>query len=1058
VTNQATCGQCGAELPPEGGVCSRCALRMGLEAAAVVAHGEAALDDLPMDPEELIIADTYRVLDVLGRGAMGVVYRARQRNLDRLVAVKMLTAGLFAEPAVRQRFATEARAAASLNHPNIVTLHDWGEHGGCPYFSMELLPGGSLADLVRPGPIAPLRAAEIIAIAARAIHYAHQRNIVHRDLKPANILLDAEGLPKVADFGLAKALDQNEALTLSGQILGTPGYMAPEQAAGASDQAGGAGDIYGLGAVLYHLLTGRPPFQGASVWETLQQVNDSEPAPPRSVNPAVPEDLEVIVLKSLQKRPADRYTTAAELADDLGRWQRGEPIHARRASSLQRLDKWSRRNPALAGSLLLLAASLLVGSVVSLWFGFAAAQSSREASAARAKAESARRREERARQNTEGLWYAANMGLAQQAWDLGDYARLTNILAETAASSDRGFEWYYWHRLAHASLHTLTGHEQPVASVAFSPDGGRIVTGGLDGTVRIWSTATGTNQTILRASDRPIRCVAASSTNDWIAAAGDDGVAQVWEMDGARLRTRVLVPGETVTTMAFSPGADLLYTAGSDQVATAWALPSGERACRFEGHSSRIVSLAVSADGRRLATASWDGTVRVWDAGTGTVIVRYADLRSSPASLIFSPDGTRVLAGLENGSVRICNLSNRTESVTIAPHREPVTCLTAVPKQSCYVSASWDGTAKAWDPEGGPLGYKLVGHSSGLYAIAASPDGTRLATAGMDGTCKVWAASGRNESLSLVPSSPPGWVNAVCMLPDGRQVITGTQDGVVRLWNVAGAEVARILWGPRMGPEHREISALGLSRDGTRLVIGHGNVAGIVIDIATGLVLHEFTGALGGFGALSLSPNGNRFATGGRDRTATVWDLAKRERALVLRGHQDTVTEAVFSPDGLHIATCSTDGSARLWNAVDGSEVGRLEPQERQHLLSVAFSPDGRFLAAGGSGRTVTVWDIPSGKVHRQFRGHAREVMQVLFSPDSTSLLTCAGDSTARLWNLAIGREVMLFKGHVSGVKSVAFSADGRRIVTGSWDGTAKVWEAASTEQAASWPQPVGAR
>jgi serine/threonine-protein kinase len=299
----------------------------------------------------------YEVEAVLGRGGMGVVYQARHLRLGRAVALKMLLAGPYAGPKEAQRFQREAEAVARLGHPHIVQVYDVGDLDGRPYFTMELLEGGSLAAKVAGAPQPAGWAASPVATLAGAVHSAHQRGIVHRDLKPANVLLTAEGVPKVTDFGLARRLEDEAGLMLSGVLVGTPSYMAPEQARGDKSAVGPATDVYALGAILYELLTGRPPFRAETATATLQQVVADEPVPPGRLNPAVPRDLQTICLKCLHKEPERRYASAQALADDLRCFERREPITARPAGSLERAAKWARRRPAAAA---LLAAALLM--------------------------------------------------------------------------------------------------------------------------------------------------------------------------------------------------------------------------------------------------------------------------------------------------------------------------------------------------------------------------------------------------------------------------------------------------------------------------------------------------------------------------------------------------------------------------------------------------------------------------------------------------------------------------------------------------------------------------
>jgi len=280
----------------------------------------------------------YELLEVLGRGGMGVVYKARQLGLNRVVALKMILAGANASPQDLSRLRAEAEAVAQLAHPNIVQIYEIGEQGGCPFLALEYVSDGSLAQHLDGTPLSPKQAAETVLALARAVHHAHEKGIVHRDLKPANVLL-ADGVPKIADFGLAKRADSNQAHTLTGTILGSPSYMAPEQAAGQTDKIGPATDVYALGVILYEMLTGRPPFKGSTLLETIDQVREHDPVPPRYLLPKTPRDLETICLKCLEKSPQRRYASAAALADDLRSFLHGEPINAQ---SLTLLDQVAR--------------------------------------------------------------------------------------------------------------------------------------------------------------------------------------------------------------------------------------------------------------------------------------------------------------------------------------------------------------------------------------------------------------------------------------------------------------------------------------------------------------------------------------------------------------------------------------------------------------------------------------------------------------------------------------------------------------------------------------------
>src|SRR6188474_2884310 len=372
------CPKCGWEIPadaPEGG-CPGCLLESGLRLLDEEAVVQQARDGPGHSDEPARVATKserlaemlgelgdYELLDEVGRGGQGVVFRARQKSLNRTVALKVISLGQWASKAHLKRFRREAEAAASLDHPGIVPIYEVGERDGSCYFSMKFVEGGQLDEVVRQAPMSVRQAAELIAKVARTVHYAHEHGILHRDIKPGNILLDAKGEPHLTDFGLARLVESESSVTQTLDVLGTPSYMAPEQAVGNNAAVSSATDVYGLGAVFYQLLTGQPPFAGGATYETIKLLLDTEPKQPRLFNPKIDRDLSTICLKCLDKDPQRRYPSALALAEDLERWLKHEPIQARRTGVFARGKKWVQRNPARALS----AASLVALAVTTGW-------------------------------------------------------------------------------------------------------------------------------------------------------------------------------------------------------------------------------------------------------------------------------------------------------------------------------------------------------------------------------------------------------------------------------------------------------------------------------------------------------------------------------------------------------------------------------------------------------------------------------------------------------------------------------------------------------------------
>src|SRR5437762_1865978 len=353
ITTGKFCRKCGAAIPPNSPQhsCGACLLETGLGPDQPVAGGGDPGRPMPL----LMDFGDYELLEQIGRGGQGVVFRARQKSLNRIVALKVIGLGNWATKAHLKRFRLEAEAAARLEHPGIVPIHDVGERDGSCYFSMKFVEGGQLDEVVRRTPISTRQAAELIAKVARTVHYAHEHGILHRDIKPGNILLDTNGEPHLTDFGLARLVEPESTVTRTLEVLGTPSYMAPEQATGNNAAVSSVTDVYGLGAVLYQLLTGQPPFAGGATYETIKLLLDTEPRLPRLLNPKIDRDLSTICLKCLEKDPKRRYASALALAEDLERWLRHEPIQARHTGVFARAGKWVRRNPTSA----LLSAALM---------------------------------------------------------------------------------------------------------------------------------------------------------------------------------------------------------------------------------------------------------------------------------------------------------------------------------------------------------------------------------------------------------------------------------------------------------------------------------------------------------------------------------------------------------------------------------------------------------------------------------------------------------------------------------------------------------------------------
>jgi len=607
--------------------------------------------------EALTTMGRFELVERLGMGGFGTVWKARDKELDRTVAIKIPRQGEMTAEEM-EKFFREARAAAQLRHPNIVNVHEVGRDGDSVYIVSTFVRGVTLGDWLTGQQLTNREAAELCNKIAEALHHAHEQGVIHRDLKPANIMMDLDGQPHLMDFGLARREIGEVTMTIEGQVLGTPSYMSPEQAQGESHAADRRSDVYSLGVILFQLLTGELPFRGNARMLMYQVIREEAPSP-RKLNSNVPKDLETITLKCLEKELGKRYQTAQELADELGRFLTGEPIHARPIGPFSRGWRWCKRKPMVAGLAAAVVFLLVAGTAISSYFAIAAtieanraiserlradknAENERLARAvaqeatARAEmsavaAQDEAKRAQAAQLRAERLVYAADMNLAQSNWEGEDGStrevlRLLERHRPGPGEEDlRGWEWFYQWRLCHNDLRTLKGHSSTVESVVFSPDGTRLASASSDGTVKLWDPQSGTELRTLKGHSDRVRSVAFSPDGTRLASASDDGTVKLWDpQSGTELRTLKGHSG-TVESVAFSPDGTRLASASWDETVKLWDPQSGTELRTLKGHSGTVESVAFSPDGTRLASASWDETVKLWDATLLTSDEKMAD-------------------------------------------------------------------------------------------------------------------------------------------------------------------------------------------------------------------------------------------------------------------------------------------------------------------------------------------------------------------------------------------------------------------------------------------------
>jgi eukaryotic-like serine/threonine-protein kinase len=1042
------CPECGRPLPPDAReeVCPACALRGLLEFVTPVAKDQSQLSGrgLPahLDHPPRTQFGDYELLELLARGGMGVVYKARQISLNRTVALKMIQAGVLATPAEVKRFHAEAEAIAQLHHPNIVSVYEIGGNEGQHYFSMDYVAGRTLAEIVRDGPLSAARAATYVQTVAAAVHYAHQHGILHRDLKPANIIIDENDQPRITDFGLAKKLigttdygPQTTELTLSGQVLGSPNYLPPEQAEPKRGTVGPPSDVYALGAILYHLVTGRPPFQAESLTTLLRRVIESDPLAPRLLNPNVPPDLETICLKCLEKEAAHRYPTAQAVAEELGRFLNHEPIRARRIGPGGKLWRWCQRRPKLAIVSSALILSFLLGLTGVLWQW-------RRAGTQRARAEAS---EKLAQRNA----YAADMTVALRALEDGDLGRVRELLdrhrpvgrSETRDARTgvdlRGWEWRY-----------------------------------------LWAGSRSEEQFTLERGSNTVTAMAYSSDARWLAVRRIAGTVTLWDTAAKRLVAQFPGAGGP-KALAFGPGDDSLAWGSQDEMGAPGVrvLHADERReIAWLPHSAAIVAVAFLPDGRSLATLSESGTVRIWDLSArrivselpAAVVMRaaapdYGCLRVSPNgrvlavgakwarirlwdwtvnttrdlspagfadgvdALAFSPDGNLLAAacGYLDNQIHLWNLQAGTESL-LAGHRSWVVDLAFAPDGKTLASASADQTIGLWDIPRTTVRRRLHGSGNEVHALAWSPEGTQLASGGKDGAVRYWDPTPKQATTTyaLLSEQIEEW--GLAFTPDCRTILTvNPADGSVTCRDASTQrEVERLSF---LGTNH---SGIAMSPDGRLLAVGDrlGHVGVWDFNARRAITNLVLTGTRQQ--VLEFSARGNVLICQGwvhyEKRTCRLWKVGTWS-ALDLRGiNLAGLSWAELAPDERTLAIVQS-GVITWW---DLKTERRIACFDAQQLHSIAFSPDGRWFAAGGTGGPLMLWEVATQRSRAIPRSHLNQINGLAFSPDGKRLMTAGtgASDTVKLWDLESGREVATLPGEPGFNDFVGFSPDGNTI------------------------------
>jgi len=1029
---------------------------------------------------------------VIGSGGMGIVYKARHRDLNRTVALKMLRGAALQDPELRERFQAEAEAVAKLQHPNIIQVFEVGtvesiKGDWCksPFISLEFVDGGSLESRTK-SPQSPQFAARMVEKLARAAHAAHQVGVIHRDLKPANVLLTGTGEPKIADFGVAKqvANERDPAgrfVTQIGTAVGTPEYMAPEQVW--CDAATASIDIYALGIILYELLTARVPFQAETSMETMELVINQEPVSPRLFQPSLPRDLETICLKCLQKTAERRYATADALADDLRRWLDGKPIHARPVGRVERSIRLVKRNPtiaALSGLIVLVAMTGLAG----VFWGWSKAQTNAaearvnaaqaETSAAAA-TEAARIAQERA---CSERWehYRSSILAASSALQVHNVLAARRAL-DAAPEEHRNWEWRYFYRqldVSQATQHEATAKEHHY----LISKNGLFIGRELGATVRIWDANRRKYTASFDNKDNKIL----NSTGELLAYIADEKTIVLQNLTKGELQAVFSGAESSLRMLSFSPDGKKLAASALDQPSFIWDVVTGEQPVQLSGHDRLYGQLVFSEDGQWLAAPGWHTRMaQVWNAKTGKLTSLLKGHQGDVTAVCFSPDGTRLLSIEDHPSyqMRLWDTATGKLISVLEGHSNRLADFSFSPDSSRIASTGMDQTIRLWDGVSGKPVVTLRGHSGWVNTVRFSRDGKQLVSASNDQTIRLWDvgtatslavlhghtgmvrnAAYLDDGETLVSNSTDGsirywdlkslardgqlkghtsFVYGVAIHPDGKQVASASWDSTIRIWDsFAGREMISM---PH--PKKTIATAIAYHPKGEYLASTGREDAVYLWNASTGELVHQWSIPTHPFleARLAFNGQGNLLAAGCRDGTVRVWDLTTKAEVAVLKGHPDTVRDVAFSPDGRWLASSGDcgDKTVRIWDVASKTQVRILE-EHTDRINTIAFSADGKHFASGSADGTVRLWDFSSGKRLATLK-NGSSVYGLSFTPDGSRLATACADNAIRLWDVATGDEVAELRGHTDYVHALSFSPDGTRIVSASGDFTLRVWD-----------------